>query len=86
MESKFSLLLDVGCCLLEYRSEELNLDLTGWRGKCSLKVYIPSSDVVHYIRLLGGDVSKYGKQQRFGPVMVQAALNAQEYSLFFQTF
>ncbi|CAH0754949.1 unnamed protein product [Bemisia tabaci] len=51
--------VDVGCCLLEYRSEELNLDLTGWRGKCSLKVYIPSSDVVHYIRLLGGDVSKY---------------------------
>ncbi|XP_075216753.1 tRNA (cytosine(34)-C(5))-methyltransferase Nsun2 [Lycorma delicatula] len=53
-----------GSCLLEYRGEcGLNFDLVGWRGVHSMRAYISLSDCVHYLRLLGGDVSKYERNK-----------------------
>lgn len=55
------LFLAQGSCVLEYREEGgLNLDMVGWRGTRSLRAYVPSSDCVHFIRILGGDASKFG--------------------------
>lgn len=53
-----------GSCVLEYRGEDgLNITLVGWRGVRSVRAYIPVSDCIHYLRLLGGDVSKFDKNK-----------------------
>jgi tRNA (cytosine34-C5)-methyltransferase len=48
-----------GSCILEYTSEDAEFHLVGWRGKVSARVYIAKSERIHYMRLLGGDISKY---------------------------
>lgn len=51
-----------GSCVLEYRGEDgLNIIVVGWRGTHSVRVYVPVNDCVHFLRLLGGDVSKFGE-------------------------
>ncbi|XP_046667880.1 tRNA (cytosine(34)-C(5))-methyltransferase [Homalodisca vitripennis] len=53
-----------GSCVLEYRGEDnLNLDLVGWRGSCSLRAYVSQPDCVHFLRLLGGDTSMFDKNK-----------------------
>lgn len=37
-----------------------HLELVGWKGAVSMRVYIPKNDRVHFLRLCGMDVSKYG--------------------------
>lgn len=48
-----------GSCILEYTSDEAEFHLVGWRGKVSARVYIAKSERIHYMRLLGADISKY---------------------------
>lgn len=48
----------VGSCLLELE-DDLKLSLVGWRGKTSIRAYVSANDIVHYLRLLGADVSKF---------------------------
>jgi tRNA (cytosine34-C5)-methyltransferase len=60
-----------GSFVLVYHEEEspfseqgilpLTLVMVGWQGTKSTRAYIPLSDCVHYLRLCGADVSKYGK-------------------------
>lgn len=33
----------------------------GWRGTSSLRAYVDSSETLHILRLLGADISKFGK-------------------------
>lgn len=56
-----------GSCLLVYKEENnensespLVLNISGWRGTSSLRCYMSQFSTVHLLRLLGGDVSKYG--------------------------
>lgn len=53
--------LATGSCVLEYRDRESKLELTlvGWRGVHSLRAYTAAPDAVHYLRILGADISKY---------------------------
>ena len=37
----------------------LKLELVGWKGAQSLRAYVPKSERIHYLRLVGGDTSKY---------------------------
>ncbi len=37
-----------------------NLELVGWKGGETLRVYVPKTDRLHYLRLCGADISKYG--------------------------
>jgi hypothetical protein len=39
----------------------LTLAMVGWRGAKSVRAYVSISDCVHYLRLCGADVSKYGE-------------------------
>lgn len=56
--------LSNGSCVLEYKGEDgLNFELVGWRGVRTMRAYISLSDCVHYLRLLGGDVSKYERNK-----------------------
>uniref|UniRef100_A0A8D8X5V2 tRNA (cytosine(34)-C(5))-methyltransferase n=1 Tax=Cacopsylla melanoneura TaxID=428564 RepID=A0A8D8X5V2_9HEMI len=49
----------IGSCLLELQDKDLPISLVGWRGKSSVRAYVSGSDIVHYLRLLGADVSKF---------------------------
>ncbi|KAK6629062.1 hypothetical protein RUM43_002879 [Polyplax serrata] len=55
-----------GSCVLVYDEEpvtdtSLHVELVGWVGAVSTRLYIPENDSIHYLRLLGGDTSKFGK-------------------------
>lgn len=55
-------LLGQGSCVLIYQDpdSDFHLELVGWIGSISMRAYIPKSDCIHYLRLLGGDTSKFG--------------------------
>ena len=37
----------------------IKLEIVGWKGKASVRAYVPKNDRIHYLRLIGGDTSKY---------------------------
>ena len=37
----------------------LKLEMVGWKGKKSVRAYVPKMDRIHYLRLVGGDTSKF---------------------------
>jgi tRNA (cytosine34-C5)-methyltransferase len=39
------------------------LEFVGWKGKNSLRAYVPKNERVHYMRLIGCDTSKYEKNK-----------------------
>ncbi|KAJ6649119.1 tRNA (cytosine(34)-C(5))-methyltransferase [Pseudolycoriella hygida] len=53
--------LGAGSCVLKYSDDKLTVSLVGWRGQTSLRAYVDTNDTVHILRLLGADLSKYGK-------------------------
>jgi len=55
--------LDTGSVALVYEEDKsdykIKLELVGWKGKNSIRAYVPKNERVHYLRLIGSDVSKY---------------------------
>lgn len=45
---------------VEDSGPECNLELVGWKGAASLRVYVQKNDRMHYLRLCGEDISAYG--------------------------
>ncbi len=41
----------------------MKLELVGWKGKSSLRAYVPKNERIHYLRLVGGDTNKYEKNK-----------------------
>jgi len=39
------------------------VEFVGWKGKTSLRAYVPKNERIHYLRLLGCDTSKYEKNK-----------------------
>lgn len=54
-----SLILDIDL-QVENDGPICKLELVGWKGNSSLRAYIQKPDRIHYLRLCGADVSKYG--------------------------
>lgn len=50
-----------GSCVIDFEdsSDGLTLNIVGWRGNKTLRVYITLQEAVHFLRLLGGPVQKY---------------------------
>ena len=46
--------------MVECKTDDLEIVLVTWKGKTSVRAYVPKSDRIHYLRLCGGDVSKFG--------------------------
>lgn len=67
-QKSISISLAAGSCVLKYSDEKLTISLVGWRGQTSLRAYTDTSDTCHMLRLLGADVSKYGKLNGFTAV------------------
>ncbi|XP_071447980.1 tRNA (cytosine(34)-C(5))-methyltransferase [Hetaerina americana] len=56
--------IETGCCILVYRdethaNETFSIELVGWKGKASLRAYVPKGERIHYLRLCGADVTKF---------------------------
>jgi len=43
--------------------DEVEIEIIGWKGKHTIRAYVPKNERVHYIRLVGGDVSKFEKNK-----------------------
>ena len=41
----------------------MKVEFVGWKGKNSLRAYVPKNERIHYLRLLGCDTSKYEKNK-----------------------
>merc|ERR1711973_192681 len=37
----------------------LKLEMVGWKGKKSVRAYVPKQERIHYLRLVGGDTAKF---------------------------
>ena len=52
-------------CLITYSlcnladEKTLRINLVGWKGKASIRAYVPKNERVHYLRLIGADTSKF---------------------------
>jgi len=44
-------------------NSDLSVEMVGWKGKVSIKAYVPRNDRLHYLRLIGGDTSKFEKNK-----------------------
>lgn len=59
--------LDTGSVALMYEEQRqgyaIKLEFVGWKGKSSLRAYVPKNERVHYLRLIGGDTSKYERNK-----------------------
>lgn len=71
-ESLLIKIVGPGSCVLIYTEESevsgdspMQLHISGWRGTTSLRCYTMQHSTIHLLRLLGGDVSKYGKLIQF---------------------
>jgi len=53
--------LSTGSVAFIYRDpgSDLELEVVGWKGKDTVRVYVPRNDRLHYLRLVGGDLSKF---------------------------
>lgn len=58
---KFLIFLDPGSCIVTYETDELCLNVAAWKGVRTVRAYTEVNDAVHNLRLLGADVSQYGK-------------------------
>jgi tRNA (cytosine34-C5)-methyltransferase len=41
----------------------LKINLVGWKGKNSVRAYVPKNERIHYLRLIGADTTKYEKNK-----------------------
>lgn len=42
---------------------ETHVEVVGWKGKNSMRAYVPKNERVHYLRLIGGDITKFDKNK-----------------------
>ncbi len=60
--------LPTGPIALNYQGKsedgiDIRLDLVGWKGRHSVRAYVPKNERMHHLRLVGGDLSKYEKNK-----------------------
>jgi len=62
------LTVERGSFILEMNSPEgedglpaFKIEMIGWKGHTSLRAYVSLHERLHYLRMCGGDVSKFGK-------------------------
>jgi len=60
--------LDTGSVAMIYEEKDddncgLKIEVVGWKGKMSLRAYVPKNARLHYIRLIDGDTSKFEKNK-----------------------
>merc|ERR1711922_48209 len=44
-------------------SSDLTVEVVGWKGKTSIRAYVPRNDRLHYMRLIGADTERFEKNK-----------------------
>jgi len=44
-------------------SSDLTVEVVGWKGKTSIRAYVPRNDRLHYLRLIGADTERFEKNK-----------------------
>jgi len=52
-----------GSVAIIYTDKDVNVEVVGWKGKNSIRAYVPKNERVHYLRLIGGDITKFDKNK-----------------------
>ncbi|CAB4062185.1 NSUN2 [Lepeophtheirus salmonis] len=59
--------LDTGSVGFIFKStddhEQLRIELVGWKGKSTIRAYVPKNERIHYLRLIGSDTSRFEKNK-----------------------
>ena len=42
-------------------ADEFGIELCGWKGNQTIRCYVPKVGRAHYLRIVGYDVTEYGK-------------------------
>merc|ERR1719403_601138 len=42
---------------------DLTVEVVGWKGKTSIRAYVPRNDRLHYLRLIGADTERFEKNK-----------------------
>ena len=48
-----------GSIAIVYDDEDLKLGIVGWKGKMSLRAYVPRNERLHFLRLIGADTTPF---------------------------
>ena len=48
-----------GSIAIVYDDDELKLGIVGWKGKMSIRAYVPRNDRLHFLRLIGADTAPF---------------------------
>ena len=59
----------------------LRINLVGWKGKASIRAYVPKNERVHYLRLIGADTSKFEVNKFQVRFIIQVSKLDQLYSI-----
>jgi len=43
--------------------DQVKVEVIGWKGKNSVRAYVPKNERVHYLRMVGGDTAKFEKNK-----------------------
>ncbi len=59
-----SFVLSMNSCKVDQGAPEFEIQLIGWKGNSSLRAYVGHHERLHYLRMCGGDMTKFGKDSR----------------------
>ena len=48
-----------GSIAIVYDDADLKLGIVGWKGKMSLRAYVPRNERLHFLRLIGADTTPF---------------------------
>merc|ERR1719397_2405283 len=57
--------METGSVALVYSdpNSDLTVEVVGWKGKASVRAYVPRNDRLHYLRLIGADTERFEKNK-----------------------
>ena len=56
-----------GSIAIVYDDDELKLGIVGWKGKLTIRAYVPRNERLHYLRLIGADTTPFEVNKFQGP-------------------
>ena len=67
-----------GSIAIVYDDEDLKLGIVGWKGKMSLRAYVPRNERLHFLRLIGADTTPFEVNKFQTPMEICVSDKAEE--------
>ena len=59
LKSYFDFQIETGSVAIVLDDPDLKLGIVGWKGKLTVRAYVPRNERLHYLRLIGADTKPY---------------------------